>query len=879
MSSSPVDDSSDVETAFARLAATLEAEVGDASVRAPVLARFRAAFERPPADALSAVLRRGVGAAKARELLFAPCFDDDACEGTGAGAEDGMRLYPLLIAGPPPGAAAPAGSAPAQAQAQAQHPARTSQVTCLALLYFWHLRDWRRARAFVLGGGLAALAALVSDASPQIASQAVECLLQLTSHERYDWFLGRGGDDEVIADAGGGGGAGAGAPAPPPAPRPLALSREDARLHEQMLHLGRASPRLFLGALLDRFEAPWPGGSHRCLMLLAFWLSWARRLHCGGRPLRLSPGMLARIGAWAAREARPEGAGAGAAAVEGEDFAATGAGALVPAQRFSTPAERELAARLFEDFSRFPAPEEPAQVARREAGAVDGATDGAGADGAGARAGGVVVAGLAAPIIIPAAPHMPSSSPSHPTASAPALAPAPAPSDPLSRAAALKAEGNALFRDAAWRPAARAYSRALDELGLGAGKSAGAGAGETDFAAGAACAALPAESVYADSGADGIGGTGAAARRVRDLGVALLSNRAACHLRAAGFGGELLPSPSFLAKIGDALRAAPDLRRALRAGDGAAMTAALSRFDHAGGSARASPPHLALPPGVGELLLCVRDATAACTLAEAESGAKAEAEAMAKAEPATASPAPVPVAKVLLRKAQALCGLGCFEDASAVARACIAGCRLRARRAAAAAAGSTSAGEGKGTSAGLSAASAAGGEAGVGAGADENAALLESQAGRLLTLISALQQADIAAGERAEPAAAADALPAPAGGPGGVNDGEDDAERAVLAALLSRPEFGGGGGGGAEETQPLPPQAIAATHAPAPQAPASEAPSAWAALSNAAAVASTPAPAPSSAAPATLDSVLRGGHRSGAARASQVPAHLRALLR
>jgi hypothetical protein len=440
------------EAAFAELCSSIKRDVSDPVAAAAVCARLQRFWDTPPCAPLEFVLRRGVGPASARALLFAP----DALD-------EGMGLYPLLVRSAPPGA-------------PESHPLRALQVPFLSLLPT-HLHDWRRAAAFVSHGGLAALAALLMEPALPLRVQAIEVMLQITSHKGFAWFEAPAEGDDAAR-----------------------------RLHAAVLALaqpagepgGGAAAAPFLSALLANWDNPLPGASFNCLQLAAWWLSWVRLLHTGGaQELRLSRPLLEALRAWAERPVAPEGSGEEGAAGGG---GGGGGGAAPPPRRFSLPEEAALAAKVYEDFSRFPAEGEPAGGGRAPRAApsqIGGVA-------------GIAASSAALPAPLPATPAALRAAVGalREEGAAPGEAAAPADS-----AAALKEEGNAHFRGERWVEAARAYGRGIALLARAAGASA----------------------------------------PPRELLLALLSNRALARLRSSGYGGDVAPSAAVLRGVAEAL--------------------------------------------------------------------------------------------------------------------------------------------------------------------------------------------------------------------------------------------------------------------------------------------------------------------------------------
>jgi hypothetical protein len=330
------------------------------------------------------------GSCRARTFLFAPTDD------------------PVLAA-----------EYPTVLRAQAQNPAAeqaifNAQAAVFTLVYLHHAHQWAAFMApFIAAGGLSALAPFVAHANVQLRAQALEICLCATTHPEYDWLQ-------------------------------PAASNEDRRLHAAMLQLGQRGP--FLQALADGWIAGFPGESFTCLQLLAWWLSWARRLYTkpsaagtarhaidaagtlGEREsgvLFLGRALLQRLRAWTRRRLATPGEATfiepPAASAKGTSSAA-GAAATRPALRgdeedaafiASLPPvpreEHELAVQLYEDFSRFPAAEDAADLTRG-AGGGGRPEAGAGVGGEANASGAQSAAGGATTVPLNAAPVEP-----HPT--------------------------------------------------------------------------------------------------------------------------------------------------------------------------------------------------------------------------------------------------------------------------------------------------------------------------------------------------------------------------------------------------------------------------------------------------------------------------------
>lgn len=572
--SNEIDD--DVESSFTRIKQFLELSIPSfetgrptggqfVSARDSILRQVTDAYTSPLTDALSVILKRNVGEAKARELLFAPVFSDESITDT---VKDGMALYPILISGPP--------QSQGGASAPTSHPARRVQSISMFLLYISHLRYWQRARAFVLAGGLQSLVDLFNCDNVAIKSQAIDSFQQISGHPAFDWFAGRGdnaseGQEELF--------------------KPLQLDADESKLHSMMLSLGRP-PSPLISSLLSNFNSPsWPGGSFLSLQVLAFWLSWARRLHCNGGPLSVSSKVIEALKLWSEREGKPE------IERDGDEYVIQSS----TTQRYSEREERTLAKQLFEDFSRFPAPVEDVQRSlTSSSSAVSSFSVEANHREAIATS---TISGLSSPDIPKPLPELSTSPLTTTSSSSSSIKPLSIQDQVLFK----KELGNVRFRESNWVDALREYTAAISLLDA------------------------------AKSGKDKIQ-MGQIERN--SLMATLYSNRAAAHLRASGYGGDLSPSPSYFASISELLRAPAQrlLRNRIFMNDRTFLSKDINVEKELIKNA---------PFSVRCLLFCIGDATAAMTIDPSHG-------------------------KSLLRKSQALAALGQFDAAAAVARACIA---------------------------------------------------------------------------------------------------------------------------------------------------------------------------------------------------------------
>jgi hypothetical protein len=530
-------DAADPTSALDELLLDVAGAVHDPVIAEQIAGRLRREHAQPPCQQLEFVLRRAVPPQVARQLLFAPSADGES-----------IGQYPRLIGSPMPGS-------------PEDHPQRRVQITALAMLYLRHARHWPLMRIFVRHGGLSALAALFQDANLHLRSQALDTFTQITATPAYDWF------------------------APP------TVAADDTALHAAMLAVGAAPASEFLPALLANRSASFPGGAEVALQLLAFWLSWARKLHTGEQPLRVSRTILEVLQGWTA--GRPSAA----TAIDAGDE--RGAAAAY------TQAEADLAARLYADFSRFGAAGE---------GEADGtrlANEAAGASAPAADP--CVVTGIVQPCLpadgglalapLARAPTSDNTAPSvctHSETSAGADSVHVTVVQPNSRvggngiaAAAHKAAGNTHYGAERWDAAIAEYG-------------SGVGALMAEASAGAA---------NDSASARGTGGDASLSVANRELLATLLANRAAAHLRRAGYGADVAPPPALL--------------KATAAAVGEGVVALRDTSDH--------------------LLAC---------LADCERALRIDAS----------------LIKCMFRQAQALTALHVYGDALAVARGCMTMC-------------------------------------------------------------------------------------------------------------------------------------------------------------------------------------------------------------
>merc|ERR1711865_220151 len=172
----------------------------------------------------------------------------------------------------------------------------------LSLLYLVHIENWGLIRTFIAAGGLMALVDHIAHKSLGIRSQAIDIIHRITSTQYFDWFA-----------------------------KPK--DHESKILHQRFLQLSNSSfvKHLLLnspGRMNEKTQqiAEPSMGSLFSLQILAFWLSWVRKLYSENNELRLSREILGTLKRWSEIERN-----------------------LVISQN-----EIDLAIKVYEDFNRLP---------------------------------------------------------------------------------------------------------------------------------------------------------------------------------------------------------------------------------------------------------------------------------------------------------------------------------------------------------------------------------------------------------------------------------------------------------------------------------------------------------------------------------------------
>ena len=109
----------------------------------------------------------------------------------------------------------------------------------------------------------------LQEEDQHVRAHAVEIFLRVTGDEALKWYVAPSTDDEV-------------------------------KMHRSLLDLGdRMIPDLVANA-----RDSYPGGEKACLDLLAFWLGWARQMHCETHVLNPSRLLIEALSDWVLRAER-----------------------------------------------------------------------------------------------------------------------------------------------------------------------------------------------------------------------------------------------------------------------------------------------------------------------------------------------------------------------------------------------------------------------------------------------------------------------------------------------------------------------------------------------------------------------------------------------
>ena len=201
-------------------------------------------------------------------------------------------------------------------------PLTKSQIVFLGPVYLVHQKRWPFVRPFILAGGLESLVGMFTHSNLHLRGQALEVFRALTSEHVFPWH----GDEEESGKDGGA----------PGAASVAAADKDSAAVLRKMYELAEVG---IVPQLMANYGSPFPSASHLALSIFAFYVSWLRKRFCRDNILRLSRELLDRLRAWGGRND-------------------------------ASPEERDLATRLFDDFSRF-GPAEARMAAASRAGRND----------------------------------------------------------------------------------------------------------------------------------------------------------------------------------------------------------------------------------------------------------------------------------------------------------------------------------------------------------------------------------------------------------------------------------------------------------------------------------------------------------------------------
>ena len=283
--------------------------------------RFVGHWNNPLCSELEFVLQKRVNKEECRHLAFFP-------------SEEQIHYYVLLVQDPPDGA-------------PDNHPQRKIRQMFLSLLYLVHIENWSLVRTFIASGGLMALVDHVASKNLGIRSQAIDIVHRITSTQYFDWFQQpKDHQGKVLHQrflelskskfiqnlllnapttdsAGGGGGGGAGADSAD-GEGFLPSSTFQGAKSGMVFRSGTKGQGYYQEKLGSSSTATM--GSLFSLQILAFWLSWVRKLYSKDGELRLSREILGTLKRWS----------------------------RVNRTQVTSQDEIDLATKVYEDFSRLP---------------------------------------------------------------------------------------------------------------------------------------------------------------------------------------------------------------------------------------------------------------------------------------------------------------------------------------------------------------------------------------------------------------------------------------------------------------------------------------------------------------------------------------------
>ncbi len=201
--------------------------------------RFSAAYRSPPVEDFEFLLNKRFSNDEVRIALFKP-------------REEQFMYYSLILS--------------LTAALPADHKLDKIKSLVLTLMFLVHKKSWKFLEEFVSSDGLYHMVPMLADKNLYVRGQVMEIYISITDCDSYDWFA-------------------------------EAITLRDKIVHQKMLQLSQHPA--FLNSLIENRTDSYPGGSMRALQLLAFWLSWVRKLYTEDSRLKLSAKLVSELFCWA----------------------------------------------------------------------------------------------------------------------------------------------------------------------------------------------------------------------------------------------------------------------------------------------------------------------------------------------------------------------------------------------------------------------------------------------------------------------------------------------------------------------------------------------------------------------------------------------------
>ena len=209
-----------------------------------LIGSFVSTYSKPPTEEFEQILQRNFTDDEVRVALFKP-------------RDEQIKFYPILLL---------CADQEEIKKLDELHPLSKLKALVLSTIFLFHRHTWKGfCEEFIVRGGLDTLANMLSEPNLYYRGQIVEIFLSMTDSDNFDWFE----------------------------PKSDVLGRT---LHIRFLEL--SDHKLFLDNLLSNRRQSFPGGSMRCLQILAFWLSWVRAMYTKDQKLHLSQKMLSELQLW-----------------------------------------------------------------------------------------------------------------------------------------------------------------------------------------------------------------------------------------------------------------------------------------------------------------------------------------------------------------------------------------------------------------------------------------------------------------------------------------------------------------------------------------------------------------------------------------------------